>query len=125
MHCGNPWDLKGCRQKSGEPLQHYIRRFSQKCHELSSVADADVISAFWDNTTCCTLVHELDCEQPKTTKELLDITTRHASGEEAVRATFILGNASTTTNGDRATPTKTTIMGTRKAAKGGKKGSKR
>jgi hypothetical protein len=37
-------------------------------------------------------VHELGRDQPKTTKELLDITTRHASGEEAVRAVFIQGD---------------------------------
>jgi hypothetical protein len=42
------------------------------------VADADVISTFWSGTTCHTLVYELDRDQPKNTKELLDITTRHA-----------------------------------------------
>jgi hypothetical protein len=26
------------------------------------VANANVISAFWDGTTCCTLVHELNRE---------------------------------------------------------------
>jgi hypothetical protein len=39
------------------------------------VADADIISAFWDGTTCRSLVHELDREQPKTTKVFLDIAT--------------------------------------------------
>jgi hypothetical protein len=34
-------------------------------------------------------MHELSCDQPKTTKELLDIATRHASGEEAIRAVFV------------------------------------
>jgi hypothetical protein len=57
------------------------------------VADADVISAFWDDMTCHILVHELGREQPKTTKELVSIATRHTSSEEAVEATFILGNA--------------------------------
>jgi hypothetical protein len=75
MHPGNPWDLKGFRQKPGEPLRNYIRRFSQKCNELPGVADADIISAFWDGTTCRSLVHELDREQPKTTKVFLDIAT--------------------------------------------------
>ena len=40
---GNPWDLKNCRQKSGETLRKYIRRFSRQCNELPDVADADVI----------------------------------------------------------------------------------
>jgi hypothetical protein len=48
------------------------------------VADTDVILAFWDGTICHTLVHELNREQPKTTKELLDIATQHAYSEEAV-----------------------------------------
>jgi hypothetical protein len=34
-------------------------------------------------------VHELGRDQPKTMKELLNISTRHASGEEEVRAIFI------------------------------------
>jgi hypothetical protein len=36
------------------------------------VADADIISTFWDGMTYRTLVHELSHEQPKTTKETLD-----------------------------------------------------
>jgi hypothetical protein len=39
------------------------------------VANADVILVFWDDMTCRTLVHELSREQPKSTNELLDITT--------------------------------------------------
>jgi hypothetical protein len=78
------------------------------------VADADVVSAFSDGMTCCTLVDELGREQPKTTKELLATATRHASSKEAVGAAFILGNAGAAANGGRATPTKATIKGTRK-----------
>jgi hypothetical protein len=43
---GNPWDLKGCWQKSDESLQDYIRCFSQKFHELPSVNDVNIISVF-------------------------------------------------------------------------------
>jgi hypothetical protein len=42
-------------------------------------------------------VHELDHDQPKTTKELLDIATHHAFGEEAIGAVFIQGNGETLT----------------------------
>jgi hypothetical protein len=80
--------------------------------------------AFGDGTTCRTLVHKLNREQPKTPKELLDIATRHASGEEAVGATFVLGNTGEAVNGGRAAPTKATVKGARKDAKGGKKGQK-
>jgi hypothetical protein len=93
------------------------------CHELPNVVDADVISAFWHGTTCHTLVHELGREQPRTTKELLDIVTRHASGEEAVGAAFVLGNAAAAVDGGRTPPTKATTKGTRKGAKGGRKGA--
>jgi hypothetical protein len=82
------------------------------------MADADVISAFWDGMTCRTLLHELGHEQPKTTKELLDIATRHASGEEAVGATFILYNAKMAAGGVQVVPTKTTVKSSRKCAKG-------
>jgi hypothetical protein len=46
------------------------------------VVDAVIISAFWDGTMCHSLVHKLGREQSKTTKVLLNIATRHASGEE-------------------------------------------
>jgi hypothetical protein len=55
---------------------------------LPNVADANAIRAFLSGTTCESLVHELGCKSPRTTKELLDIATSHASGEEAVGATF-------------------------------------
>jgi len=38
--------------------------------------------------TCEFLVHKLGRKGPRTTKELLDITTSHASGEEAVGVIF-------------------------------------
>jgi hypothetical protein len=73
---------------------------------------------------CHTLVQELGREQPKTTKELLNITTRHASNEEAVGAAFVLGNTGKTADGGWDAPTKATIKSTRKDAKGDKKGQK-
>jgi hypothetical protein len=55
---------------------------------LPNITDTDIISAFLFGTTNKTLVHKLGRKSPWTTKELLDITTSHASGEEAVRAIF-------------------------------------
>jgi hypothetical protein len=63
------------------------------------VADTDVVSAFWDGTTCCTLVHKFGRKQPETIKELLEIATRHTSGEEAVGDDFALVEAVATTGG--------------------------
>ena len=47
-----------------------------------------MIGAFLSETTCESLVHKLGCKGPRTSKELLDIATSHASGEEAVGAIF-------------------------------------
>jgi hypothetical protein len=58
-------------------------------------------------------------------KKLLDIATRHVSGEEAVGAAFVLGNARAAANGGRAVLTEATIKGARKGTKGSKKGLKR
>jgi hypothetical protein len=88
------------------------------------VAGADVVSAFWGSMTCLSLVHELDCEQPKTTMELLDIATRHASGEEAVGASFTLVNVGTVVGGGRATRTSATVRSTKRGAKDRKKEQK-
>ena len=47
-----------------------------------------MIGAFLSRTTYESLVHKLGCKGPWTTKDLLDITASHASGEEAVGAIF-------------------------------------
>ena len=88
----NPWDLKNCHEKADKTLCEYIRCFSRQCNELPNVADADVIGAFLSGTTCESLVHKLGRRGPRTTKELLDIATSHASGEEAVGAIFDRSN---------------------------------
>ena len=85
---GNPWDLRRCRQEPEETLRDFIRRFSKQCNDLPNISDADVIGAFIQGTTSRALVHKLGRKSPRTTKELLDIATAHASGEEAVGATF-------------------------------------
>ena len=47
-----------------------------------------MIGAFLSETTCESLVHKLGRKGPRTAKELLDIATSHASGEEAVGVIF-------------------------------------
>ena len=51
----------------------------------------DVINAFLSGTTCESLIHKLGCLKPRTTCDLLDVATNHASGEEAVGAVFSEG----------------------------------
>jgi hypothetical protein len=48
--------------------------------------DAYVIEAFISRTTIESLIHELGHNKLRTTRELLDLVTSHASGEEAVQA---------------------------------------
>jgi hypothetical protein len=55
---------------------------------LPNIIDANVISAFLSRTNNKTLVHKLGQKSPWTTKELFDIATSHALGEEVVGAIF-------------------------------------
>jgi hypothetical protein len=54
---------------------------------LPNITDADVISTFLSRTTNA-LVHKLGQKSLRTTKELLDIATSHAFGQDAVGAIF-------------------------------------
>ena len=85
---GNSWDLKSCQQESNESLWDYIHRFSKQCNSLSDIVNADIVSVFLSKTTCESLIHKLSCVKPRTSCDLLDITTNHASDEEAVGAVF-------------------------------------
>ena len=69
-------------------MRDYIQRFSKQCNSLPGVVDADVIGAFLSGMHCKTLVHKLGCQKLRTTHELLEIATNHASDEEAIEAVF-------------------------------------
>jgi hypothetical protein len=84
----NSWDLRSCCQQPGESLRDYIRRFSKQRTELPNVTDSDVIGAFLAGTTCRDLVSKLGRKTPTRMSELMDITTKFASGQEAVEAIF-------------------------------------
>jgi hypothetical protein len=85
---GNSWDLRSCRQQPGESLREYIRRFSKQRTELPNIIDSDVIGAFLVGTTCRDLVSKLGLKTPTKASKLMDITTKFASGQEAVEAIF-------------------------------------
>jgi hypothetical protein len=72
-----------------------------------------------------TLVHELSRDQPKTTKELLDITTRHASSEEAVGAIFIQSSEKAAPGGCWVVLTTAADKGTKWGIKNDKRRPKR
>jgi hypothetical protein len=72
----------------GESLRDFIRRFSKRCTELSSIAQSEIVHAFLEGTTCRDLVRKLRRSPPVDSNELFDITTSFVSGEEAVGAIF-------------------------------------
>jgi hypothetical protein len=88
MRPGKQWELRNCKQRPEESLGEYIRRISKRCTELPSATDNDAISAFQNGMMCTSLIHQLGRRKPRTTRELLDIASNHAGGEEAVTATL-------------------------------------
>jgi hypothetical protein len=70
-------------------------------------------------------VRELRRDQPKTTKKLVDIATRHASSEEAVRVVFIQSDGRAVPGDSRGAPLKAASKGMKRSAKGTKRGPKR
>jgi hypothetical protein len=88
LHPGNSLDLRACTEKPGESLRDFIRRFSKRCTELPSVAQSEIVHAFFDGMTCRDLVLELGRSPLVDSNELFDIAASFASGEEAVGAIF-------------------------------------
>jgi hypothetical protein len=84
-------DLKSYKQKLGKSLPDYIRRFTRQLNSLPDAIAADIVGAFLTGTTCNSLIHKFGYQKPRTTRELLDIATNHAFGEEAVGAVFTVG----------------------------------
>jgi len=85
---GNSWDLSKCKQKSGESLREYVRRFLKQRTELPHIPDHDIILAFVSGTTSQDLVRECGRNRPQTVDELMDVVANYAVGEEAVGAFF-------------------------------------
>jgi hypothetical protein len=85
---GKQWELRNCKQQPGVSLREYIRRFSKRCTVLPSATNSDAISVFQNGTTCTSLIHRLGRRMPRTTRELLDVASNHADGEEAVATTL-------------------------------------
>jgi hypothetical protein len=81
-------NFQGAYVRPGNSLRDYIRRFSNQRTELPNITDSDIIDAFLAGTTCRDLVSKLGRKTPTRASELMDITTKFASGQEAVEAIF-------------------------------------
>jgi hypothetical protein len=113
---GNSWDLRSCRQQPGESLREYIRRFSKQHTELPNVTDSNVIGAFLAGTTCRDLVSKLGHKTRTRASELMDVTTKFASSQEAVEAIF-WKDKQPQVDPKTDTPEVSTQRGTKKKAK--------
>jgi hypothetical protein len=82
------WDLCNYRQRSDETQYEYVQRFSKKRNELPNIMDTNVINAFTYDTTYEALIHTLRREASWMMRELLDVATKYAIGEEAILASF-------------------------------------
>ena len=80
----NSWDLSKCKQKAGESLGEYARRFSKQHTELPHIPNHDVILAFVSGTTYKDVVWQLGRNRPQTMDELMDVVANYLAGEEAV-----------------------------------------
>jgi hypothetical protein len=72
----------------GNPCESTSGDFLSSAPELPNITDSDVIGAFLAGTTCRDLVSKLGRKTPTKASELMDITTKFASGQEAVKAIF-------------------------------------
>jgi hypothetical protein len=84
----NSWDFWSCQLNQDESLCEYIRRFSKHRTELPNITDSDVIGAFHAGTSCHDLVSKMSHKTPTKASELMDISTKFASGQEAIEASF-------------------------------------
>jgi hypothetical protein len=79
--------LKLLTEARRKPLQLHSPVF-ETTHRSPNVIDSDVIGAFLAGTSCRDLVSKLGRKTPTKANEMMDITTKFASGQEAVEALF-------------------------------------
>jgi hypothetical protein len=82
----NSWDLRSYRQKQDETLWEYIHRFFKQHTELPNITNSNVISAFLTGKSYHDLVSKMTRKTPTNARQLMDITTKFASGQEGIEA---------------------------------------
>src|SRR6266540_5260239 len=80
---GVEWDLYQIHQKKGKSLQEFIRWFIKKKNSIPSVSDAVVIAAFQKGVKNPDLLKKMSRKQPRTVKELFDMTDQYAFFDDA------------------------------------------
>jgi hypothetical protein len=65
-----PSDLYYCKQRDGEPLQNFVRRFMQQKSQTSRIDDKTTIQALISSLTPGPTASHLSREEPQTIEEL-------------------------------------------------------
>src|SRR6266508_3346167 len=81
---GVEWDLYQTQQKKGESLREFIRWFIKKKNSIPSVSDAVVMATFRKGVKNPNLLKKMSRKQPRTVKELFDMSDRYANQEDAM-----------------------------------------
>ena len=84
MKPGVEWDLYQIRQKKGESLWEFIRRFMKKKNSIPDVSDAVVMTAFRKGVKDHDLLKKISRKQPRTVKELFSMADRYADQEDVM-----------------------------------------
>ncbi|KAF8728904.1 hypothetical protein HU200_018200 [Digitaria exilis] len=106
----NTWDLRGCKQKPGESLRDFIRRFSKRCTKLPNITDAQIIHSFLESTTSYNLICKLGRNPPPDANRLFEVASKYASGEEEANAIF---NGKKGKHPDQGTPRRSKVKARR------------
>jgi hypothetical protein len=85
-------ELKGVRQKRGESLREYYRRFGEFRAQVHDITDREVIEAFAEGILANWQYKDYFNENPRTNEDLKRVVEKLISLEERTRHRFARDN---------------------------------
>jgi hypothetical protein len=85
---GTRMDLAMVKQKQGETLRKYMRRFFDKRATVVDVTDKEVINLFQDGLYYCRTFENFDRRRPSSITKLKDMITSWANEEDKANAKY-------------------------------------